>query len=75
MNGVLAGAHNRAITGQSPQCRLEKQVGGGVLPCTHQCIWRLGVGFTWAPTVCKIMAFRAVTMGLGLLFYILLGFR
>ena len=27
------------------------------------------------PKVCKIMAFRAVIMGLGLLFYILLGFR
>ena len=30
---------------------------------------------TWTPKVCKIMAFRAVIMGLGLLFYILLGFR
>ena len=30
---------------------------------------------TWAPKVCKIMAFRAVIIGLGLLFYILLGFR
>ena len=27
------------------------------------------------PKVCKIMAFMAVIMGLGLLFYILLGFR
>ena len=27
------------------------------------------------PKVCKIMAFLAVIMGLGLLFYILLGFR
>ena len=30
---------------------------------------------TWTPKVCKIMALMAVFMGLGLLFYILLGFR
>ena len=30
---------------------------------------------TWTPKMCKIMAFMAVIMGLGLLFYILLGFR
>ena len=30
---------------------------------------------TWAPKVCKIMAFMAIIMGLGLLFYILLGFE
>ena len=30
---------------------------------------------TWAPKVCKIMAFMAIILGLGLLFYILLGFR
>ena len=30
-------------------------------------------GFTWTPEVCKIMASMAVIMGLGLLFYILLG--
>ena len=30
---------------------------------------------TWTPKVCKIMAFMAVIMGLGLLFYILLGSR
>ena len=30
---------------------------------------------TWTPKVCKIMAFMIVIMGLGLLFYILLGFR
>ena len=30
---------------------------------------------TWTPKVCKIMAFMAIIMGLGLLFYILLGFR
>ena len=42
-------------------------------------VWgRLGLkaqGSTWTPKVCKIMAFMAVIMGLGLLFYILLGFR
>ena len=30
---------------------------------------------TWTPKVCKTMAFMASIMGLGLLFYILLGFR
>ena len=30
---------------------------------------------TWAPKVCKIMALMAIIMGLGLLFYLLLGFR
>ena len=35
----------------------------------------VAIRFTWTPKVCKIMAFRAVIMGLGLLFYVLLGFR
>ena len=30
---------------------------------------------TWTPKVCKIMTFMAIILGLGLLFYILLGFR
>ena len=30
---------------------------------------------TWTPKVCKIMAFMAIIRGLGLLVYILLGFR
>ena len=30
---------------------------------------------TWTPKVCKIMACMAIITGLGLLFYILLGFR
>ena len=30
---------------------------------------------TWTPKVCKMMAFMAIIMGLGLLFYILFGFR
>ena len=30
---------------------------------------------TWTPKVCKIMAFVAVIMGSGLVFYILLEFR
>ena len=30
---------------------------------------------TWTPRVCKIISFMAVIMDLGLLFYILLGFR
>ena len=30
---------------------------------------------TWAPKVCKIVAFMVIIMGLGLLLYILLGFR
>ena len=29
---------------------------------------------TWTPKVCKIMAFWAIIWGLGLLFYMLLGF-
>ena len=33
------------------------------------------MGVTWTPKVCKIMALRAILRGLGLLFYILLGFR
>ena len=33
------------------------------------------VGLAWTPKVCKIMAFMADIMGLGLLFYILLGSR
>ena len=39
--------------------------------------WKLlGLGFrcTWTPTVLKIMAFMAIIMGLGLVFYMLLGF-
>ena len=36
---------------------------------------RLGVGPTWTPKVCRTMAFWAILMGLGLLFYIPLGFR
>ena len=33
------------------------------------------VRHTWTPKVCKIMALMAFIMGLGLLFYILLGFK
>ena len=33
------------------------------------------VSCTWTPKVCEIMAFKALIRGLGLLFYILLGFR
>ena len=36
--------------------------------------WALGLRFTWIPTVRKIMAFMANIMGLGLVFYMLLGF-
>ena len=35
----------------------------------------LGLPAAWTPKVCKIMVFMAIIMGLGLLFYILLGFR
>ena len=47
--------------------------------CGHQ--WKicgrlfLLPGPTWTPKVCKIMAFIAVTRGLGPLFYKLFGFR
>ena len=30
---------------------------------------------TWTPKVCEIMAFMSIIRGLGLLFYILWGFR
>ena len=30
---------------------------------------------SWTPKICKMTAFRAVIMGLGLLFHILLRFR
>ena len=38
---------------------------------------RSSVRSTWTPTACKIMALKAVNMGLklGLLFHILLGFK
>ena len=41
-------------------------------PEEHKC-FKQGLGFTWTPKVCKIMAFMAIIMGLGLLFYILFG--
>ena len=48
----------------------------------QRCLQALAGGFrvyslatTWTPKVCKIMDFMAVIMGLGLLFYIPLGFR
>ena len=48
-------------------------------PDRFSAIVLLGLGVyldpTWIPKVCKIMAFMAVILGLGLLFYILLGFR
>ena len=34
-----------------------------------------GLGHSWTPKVCRIMALTAIIMGLGLLFHILLGFR
>ena len=34
-----------------------------------------GLGFTWTPKVCKIMALMAIIKGFELSFYILLGFR
>ena len=36
---------------------------------------RTHIALTWTPKVCKMKAFMAIIMGLGLLFYILLGFR
>ena len=33
------------------------------------------LGITWTPKVCEIMALLVVIMGLGLLFYMLWGFR
>ena len=34
-----------------------------------------GFGYTWAPKVCKIIAFMAIIRGSGLWFYIFLGLR
>ena len=48
---------------------MAKDEGRGVYNKPRRCS-----GSTWAPEVCKIMAFIAIIMGLGL-FYILLGFR
>ena len=41
----------------------------------HALLKEVTLNPTWAPKVCKIMAFMAVIMGLGRLFYILLGSR
>ena len=38
-------------------------------------MFRASQNYTWAPKACKTNAFMAVIMGLGLSFYILLGFR
>ena len=35
----------------------------------------IDITITWTPKVGKILAFMAIIMGLGPLFYILLGFR
>ena len=39
------------------------------------CGFAVTMVITWTPKICNIMAFMAVIMGVGLLFYILLGFR
>ena len=36
---------------------------------------QIAIIHTWTPKVSKLMALMAIIMGLGLLFYILLGFR
>ena len=38
-------------------------------------VWGLGFKVYLDPKVCKLVAFMAVIMGVGLLFYILLGSR
>ena len=35
----------------------------------------LGLGSTWTPKVCRMMAFWAMFCGFGLFFYLLLGLR
>ena len=35
----------------------------------------LGLGLSWTPKVCRIMAFWAIFRGFGPLFYLLWGFR
>ena len=49
-----------------------------IIPLTswqHGELWVATLNTTWPPKVGKIMAFMAIIMGLGLLFYIPLGFR
>ena len=51
--------------------------GNGAGPSSHSLVtssFRAALP-TWTPKVCRIMAFWAITMGLGLSFYIPLGFR
>ena len=38
-------------------------------------VTKLSLPSTWTPKVCKMMAFMAIIRGLGLLFYMLVGFR
>ena len=39
------------------------------------CLEQIGLKATWTLKVCRIIAFMAIIVSLGLLFYILLGFR
>ena len=49
--------------------------GGSASGCRGLGFSGFRVWVTWTPKVCKIMALMAVIMGLGLLFYVPLGFR
>ena len=46
-----------------------------ILPTLGPIVCKYYLGFTWTPKLCKIMALRTILRGLGLLFYILRGFR
>ena len=62
-----------------PRCNARLDRAGVVLWRGHSTTasdpWLHPEASTWTPKACKIMAFMAIIMGLGLLFYILLGLR
>ena len=69
-----------SFAGKLQQCfgpggnpELVQCLGMSVVHGSH--ITYFGIGPTWTPKVCKVIAFKAVILGLGQLFHILLGFR
>ena len=71
---ILPYDHNRACSFHWPRISVTNSLRRLciVLLPALRCLQLSG---TRTPKVCKIIAFMAVIMGLGLLFYILLGFR
>ena len=66
----MIGVEGRSLLLPGGYCRC--QLTGGYSPRRSR---KEGLGSTWTPKVCRIMALMAVIMGLGPLLYILLGFR